>query len=99
MKGGRNYTLHISKHGTFAGNLLPTELSPRMSGRLLLSVADNCNALDIGGTSKIEKVAAAHTYSHLSITLLGSALEVDIPGLAIDIACGLEVSRMSWSPR
>jgi len=98
MKGNRSYTLHVSKHGTFAGNLLPTKLSPRMSGRLLLSTADNCNALNIGGTSQIERVAAAHTYSHLTIKLRGSAVEVDIPGLMIDIACGLEVSQMGWSP-
>jgi hypothetical protein len=97
INGGRTFNLHISKHGTFAGNLLPTELSPRMSGRLLLSTADNCNALNLGGTSEIERVAAAHTYSHVSIRLLGSALEVDVPGLTIDVACGLEVSRMGWS--
>ena len=99
MKGNRSFTLDISKHGTFAGNLLPTDLSPRMSGRLLLSTADNCNALNIGSTSQIQRVAAAHTYSHLTIKLRGLAVEVDIPGLTIDIACGLEVSQMGWGPR
>lgn len=98
MKGARTFTLHISKHGTFAGNLLPTELPPRVSGRLLLSTADNCNGLNVGGTAEIERVAAAHTYSHVSIKLRGSAQEVDIPGLTVDITCGLEVSRMGWSP-
>ena len=97
-KDNRTFTLPISKHGTFAGNLLPTELSPRMSGRLLISTADNCNALNVGTTATINRVAAAHTYSDVSIKLTGSALEVDIPGLIFDIACGLEVSQMGWSP-
>ena len=96
VKGNRTYTLPISKHGTFGGNLVPTVLSPRMSGRLLLSTADNCNALNIGGISKIKRVAAAHTYSQLSIKLLGSAVVVSIPGLTIDITCGLEVSELGW---
>jgi hypothetical protein len=97
VRDGRTFTLRISKHGTFAGNLSPTTLSPRMSGELLLSVADNCNALNTGGTAKINRVAAENTYSDLTIELPGSAGDVDVTGFNVDIACGLEVSRLGWN--
>ncbi len=96
-KGDRTYDLPVRKHGTFAGNLVSTVLSPRMSGELLLSVADNCNALNTGSTSTINKVAATNTYSNLTIKLPGAAGDVYVTGFKVDIACGLEVSRLGWS--
>ncbi len=99
VKGDRTYALPISKHGTFAGNLTSTVLSPRMSGELLLSVADNCNALNTGSTSAINKVAAANTYGDLTIKLPGDAGDVYLSGFKVDIACGLDVSRVGWSRR
>ena len=99
VKGDRTYALPISKHGTFAGNLISTVLSPRMSGELLLSVADNCNALNTGSTSAISKVAAANTYSDLTIKLPGALGDVYLSGFKVDIACGLDVSRLGWRGR
>jgi len=99
VKDDRTYDLPISKHGTFAGNLGSTVLSPRMSGELLLSVADNCNALNTGSTSAINKVAATNTYSDLTIKLPGAAGDVYVTGFKVDIACGLDVSRLGWSSR
>lgn len=96
MRGGRIYDLHVARHGTFAGNLAPTVLSPRMSGELILSVADNCNALNTGGISKIKKIAAANTYSNLTVKLPGAAGDVYLFGFKVDIACGLDVSRLGW---
>jgi hypothetical protein len=97
MKGNRTYTLHISKHGTFAGNLPSTVLSPRMSGELLLSTADNCNALNTGGIAKIDKAAAINTYMSLTIELPNSDGDVHLSGFKVDIACGLEVSQLGWN--
>jgi hypothetical protein len=96
MKGNRTFTLPISKHGTFAGNLPSTVLSPRMSGELLLSTADNCNALNTGGITKINEVAAADTYTNLTIELPNSDGDVYLSGFKVDIACGLEVSQLGW---
>ena len=97
VKDGRTYTLPISKHGTFAGNLTSTVLSPRMSGELLLSVADNCDALNTGSRRAINQVAAANTYTDLTIKLPGATGDVYVTGFKVDIACGLEVSRLGWS--
>jgi hypothetical protein len=97
MRNGRTFSLRLSRHGTFAGNLSPTTLSPRMSGKLLLSVADNCNALNTGGIAKVEKLAAADTYSNFTIRLPGTGGDVYVSGFKVDIACGLEVSRLGWN--
>jgi hypothetical protein len=43
-ENGVTRSLRVS-HGSYAGNLRPTVLSYRESGRLLLSAADGCNAL------------------------------------------------------
>ena len=97
VKDDRTYDLPIRKHGTFAGNLVSSVLSPRMSGELLLSVADNCNALNTGSTSAINKVAATNTYTDLTIKLPGATGDVYVSGFKVDVACGLEVSRLGWS--
>jgi len=96
IRDKRTYTLHVSKHGTFAGNIPSTVLSPRMSGELLLSTADDCNALNTGGTTKIDKVAAANTYTILTIELPNSTGVVNVTGIKVDIACGLEISQLGW---
>lgn len=98
MEGVRNnhqYALP-SSHGTYAGNLVATILRPRMSGMLLLSTADNCNALNIGGQTKIKKVMAANTYAVLGFTLPISKGLVMVPSFHVDIACGLGVSQLGW---
>ncbi len=96
IRDNRTYTLHVTKHGTFAGDLPSTVLSPRMSGELLLSTADYCNALNTGGATKIDKVAAANTYTNLTIELPNSAGDVYLFGFKVDVACGLEVSQLGW---
>lgn len=95
-RGTRNFPLSISKHGTFAGDLPSTVLRPRMSGELLLSTADDCNALNTGGTSKIKQVMAAKTYTNVTIELPNSRGNVYVTGITIDIACGLGVSQLGW---
>jgi hypothetical protein len=99
LRGFRNsrwYWLPISQHGTYAGNLSPTILSPRMSGELLLSTADDCNALNTGGQTRIKKAMLANTYTNLSIELPDSDDDIFLTGLDIDIACGLEESQLGW---
>ena len=96
QRDNRTHTLPISKHGTWAGNLRPTVLSPRMSGQLLLSTADNCNALNTGTTKSINRVMAANTYSNLTIQLPDSKGDVYVYGFKVDIACGLEISQLGW---
>jgi hypothetical protein len=96
-RNGHSYNLHLARHGTFAGNLAPTVLTPRMSGKLILSTANNCNALNSGGLANIPKVAAANTYSNLTLKLPNSAGDVYLSGFKVDIACGLDVSRLGWN--
>lgn len=96
VREGHTYNLHVAKHGTFAGNLAPTILTPRMSGELILSTADNCNSLNTGGIAKIDKIAAANTYSNLTLKLPDAAGNVYLSGFKVDIACGLDVSRLGW---
>jgi hypothetical protein len=96
IRDNRTYTLDVNKHGTFAGNLPSTVLSPRISGELLLSTADDCNALNTGGITKIDKVAAANTYTNLTIELPNSNGDVYLSGIKVDIACGLEISQLGW---
>jgi hypothetical protein len=96
-RGSRTYDLQVARHGTFAGNLSPTVLAPRMIGELILSVADNCNALNTGGITKINEVAAANTYSNLTLKMPGAAGDVYLSGFKVDIACGLDVSRLGWN--
>jgi hypothetical protein len=96
VRDNRTDTLRVSKHGTFAGNLSSTVLSPRMSGALLLSTADDCNALNTGGTARIDKVATSNTCTNLTIELPNSDGDVYLSGFKVDIACGLEVSQLGW---
>jgi hypothetical protein len=94
-ENGVTRSLRVS-HGSYAGNLRPTVLSFRESGRLLLSTADGCNALNTGGQSKIRKVAAANTYNDLGLYLPGGG-SVMVSGIKIDVACGLGISQFGWT--
>lgn len=67
-----------------------------MSGLLLRSTSDGCNALNVGGRPRIRKVIAKDTYTNVSIELPNSSDEIAINGLSVDIACGLEVSQLGW---
>lgn len=101
LSGSRNGSLftplHISEHGTYAGNLAPTVLSYRMAGELILGTADACLALNSGGQAKIARVARAHTYTSLMIKIPGSTGVAIVFGLQIDTTCGLDVSQLGWT--
>jgi hypothetical protein len=97
-KDNHVYPLRITQHGTFAGNLSPTVLKPRETGELLISTSDFCNALNIGGQTKIRRIEAKDTYTGLEIDGPNRSWSQTLSGFSIDIACGLEVSQLGWRP-
>lgn len=90
------FHLRINQHGTFAGNLDPTVLAPRVTGGLIIGTGDACNALNNPNRKVAAAVAAAHTYTTLYVELPDHHGTVAIFGGSIDTACGLQVSRLGW---
>jgi hypothetical protein len=90
------YNLPIAEHGTYVGNLSPSVLAPRMSGPLLLSTSDDCNAMNVVGQPRIGKIIVKNTYTNVSNELPNSSDEIAINGFSVDIACGLEFSQLGW---
>ena len=91
VAGGGEHFLSIAHHGTFAGNLQPTDLNPGELGGLILGTTDACPALQ-GQDAKTN--AAASTYATIVIALPGSAGSVSITGTNLLVACGLDESRL-----
>jgi hypothetical protein len=95
-RDGAPHNVPLAHHGTYAGNLRPTVLTYRMSGLLLMSVSDECNAANTGGQTKIRRLAAAHTYTNLTLGFPGGG-SVQVNGITLDTVCGLDVSQLGWN--
>jgi hypothetical protein len=89
LRGPSQYKLRITGHGTYGGNLRPTNLAPRMSGALIVSTGDLC-----GPTYGV--IPASQTYSGMIVVLPKSAGTVRILGAPFDSTCGVYVSQLGW---
>lgn len=84
---------HLNSQGF---GISPTILLPRMSGELILTTGDVCDALITGGQTKIKKAMSENTYTNISITLPKSGVRIYVPGLVLDVACGLDTTELGW---
>jgi hypothetical protein len=95
-KNGREYPLtagHI-KGPAFA--IYPTVVAPRMSAVMVITTMDDCNALNSGDQTEIKKVIAKNTYPEMSVKFPNSNYPINVYGLVLDVACGLNVTRVGW---
>ena len=89
LRGHNEYKLRVTGHGTYEGNLRPTNLAPRMSGALIVSTGDLC-----GPTYGV--IPASQTYSGMIVVLPKSAGTVRVLGAPFDSTCGMYVSQLGW---
>ena len=90
IRGGHEYKLRITGHGTQDGNLSPAVLPSRMSGALILNTNDGCIP---GG----DPDAASHTYSGIVVLLPGSQGLFKILGRTFYTPCDLFESQLGWT--
>jgi hypothetical protein len=90
IRGGHEYHVTITAHGTQDVNLHPTVLAPRMSGALILNTSIGCVP---GGDPN----AASHTYSGIVILLPHHLGIVKVPGVPLYMPCDLAVSQLGWA--
>jgi len=89
LRGTKHYRLRVTAHGTYGGNLRPTDLAPRMSGALIVSTGDLC-----GPTYGV--LPPSQIYSGMIVVLPKSDGIVQVPDVTFDTTCGLAVSRLGW---
>jgi hypothetical protein len=89
LRGANKYGLHVSGHGTYAGNLHPINLAPRMSGGLIVSTGDLC-----GPTYGV--LPPSEVYSGMIVVLPKDEGTVQVLGASFDTTCGLYVSQLGW---
>jgi len=90
IRGGHEYPLSHVVHGTQGGNLYPTTLTPRMSGAFILDTSLGCNA-------NVGPLPVADTYRGIVIVLPNGHGHVWIPGVRLEVPCGLGESQLGWS--
>ena len=95
LRDGRWHPLKAS-HGTYFGDLTPTNLHPREGGAMLLGTFDGCQALNQRSQRKVRQAEAANTYSELVVTLPDRRGSFHIAGVSFDVACGLAESQVGW---
>jgi Protein of unknown function (DUF4232) len=95
-KNGHEYSLSNGHLKDAPYHITATNLAPRMSGVLVLMTAVDCNALNTGGQTSIQKETIAHTYENISIEFPNSTDRVYINGIDIDEACGLTSTQLGW---
>jgi hypothetical protein len=98
IRGYRNGHEYALKAGHLKGqpfDLSSTIVAPRMSGEMVLTTQDECNALNTGGQAKIQSVISDNSYS-VSVTFPHSTGTVFINGLVLDVACGLNITNVGW---
>jgi hypothetical protein len=86
-------TTHLNSSGF---GISATILASRTSGELILTTDDVCDALISGGQARIKKAMSANTYTDISIMFPKSKAQVYVPGLVLDVACGLDTTELGW---
>ena len=76
-------------------NISPTIVAPRMSGEMVLTTSALCEALNSGNRTAINKVIATNTYT-VSVKFPHSNDPINIYGLSVDVACGLDITQVGW---
>lgn len=94
-RNGHEYRLAAGHLKSQLFDILPTVVAPRMSGEMVLTTSESCNALNGGNRTVINKVIANNTYS-VSIEFPYSKEPIFIDGLNIDVACSLNISGVGW---
>ena len=94
-RDGRKYSLAAGHLKDKLFNLTPTIVAPRMSGEMVFTTEDLCNALNTGGQTKIKRVISENSYT-VSVTFPHSHDPVYVNGLTLDVACGLETTGLGW---
>jgi hypothetical protein len=89
LRGAKQYRLRVTGHGTYGGNLRPTDLAPRMSGALIVSTGDLC-----GPTYGV--LPPSQIYSGMIVVLPKNEGTVQVPDVTFDTTCGLAVSQLGW---
>lgn len=87
-----------AKHGTFFGNLIPTDLTKGQSGRLMLGTEDGCNALNTAGHAVIERNMKENTYAEVEIIFPRGEGSLTTTTYPFDVACGLDESELGTYP-
>jgi hypothetical protein len=89
LRGTNEYKLRVTGHGTYGGNLRPTNLAPRMSGALIVSTGDLC-----GQTYGV--LPQSWIYSGMIVVLPKNRGTVRVPDVPFDTTCGVFVSQLGW---
>jgi hypothetical protein len=89
LRGSKEYKIRVTGHGTYGGNLRPTDLAPRMSGALIVSTGDLC-----GPTYGV--IPPSQIYSGMILVLPKNAGTVRVLGVPFDTTCGVYVSQLGW---
>lgn len=89
IRGTKEFRLRVTGHGTYGGNLRPTNLAPRMSGALIVSTGDLC-----GPTYGV--LPPSQIYSGMIVVLPKNGGTVRVPDVSFDTTCGLTVSQLGW---
>jgi hypothetical protein len=96
MKDNRVFSIPAQHLNSQPFGISPTILAPRTSGELILTTGDVCDALITGGQMKIKKVMSENTYTNFSVTFPKSGVRVYVPGIDLDVACGLNTTELGW---
>jgi hypothetical protein len=94
-RNGHEYHLEAGHLKNQPFDILPTVVSPRMSGEMVLTTSESCNALNSGNRAAINRVIAKNTYS-VSVEFPHSSDPIFIDGLSIDVACSLNITGLGW---
>jgi hypothetical protein len=94
-RDGREYPLKTEHIKSNPFGLSPTIVAPRMSGEMVITTSALCNALNTGNQSSIKKVIARTTYT-VSVKFPHSNYPIDVNGLSLTVACGLDVTQLGW---
>ncbi|HUX04371.1 MAG TPA: hypothetical protein VMV53_05625 [Acidimicrobiales bacterium] len=86
--------MQVTKSGTYFGNLIPADLAPRQRGELLLGTGEACPALNEPSQAQDLANQRADTYHGVTIVLAHGAGSLRVPGVTVDVACGLDESRL-----
>ncbi len=94
-RDGREYTLTTGHIRSQVFDISPTVVAPRMSGLMVLTTSALCNSLNSGDRSSIQRVIARSTYG-VRVEFPHSSVPVEVHGLNLDVACGLNVTALGW---
>src|ERR1017187_8059921 len=89
LRGERKFSLRVTAHGTYGGNLRPTTLAPRMSGAVIIGTGDLCGP-------GYGVALPGHSYSGLILILPNNEGYFTVPGVTLDTSCGLAESQLGW---